>query len=89
MTGNPDPGESTSRTHQSGKRMKTPAAAVGASALLGIVVLGTVPGAGVQAAAPPAGGAGNTTIASTPPSTLPTPVATPTLTATPYGGEGP
>ena len=69
--------------------MKTAAAAVGASAFLGILVVGTVLGAGVQAVAAPAGGAGNTTIVSTPPSTLATSVATPAVTATPYGGEGP
>jgi hypothetical protein len=40
------------------------------------------------AAAPPMGGAGRA-IASTPPSTLATPVATPAVTATPYGGEDP
>jgi len=51
-------------------------------------VLATALGCGAHATAE-GGGKGKTSTVSTAPSTLATSVATPAVTATPYGGEGP
>jgi hypothetical protein len=56
---------------------------------IAMALLATAFGGGAHATAPALGGAGKTSISTTAPSTLPTPVASPTVTATPYGGEGP
>jgi hypothetical protein len=69
--------------HDIGMRMKA-SAAVGAGAILAMVVLGTADGG-----TPWSGGADATSVASTAPSTPATSIAVPTAIAVPYGGEGP
>jgi hypothetical protein len=71
------------------RAMKAPAAALGAAAVVGMVALSTAMSGGAHGATAAPGGAGITGIESTAPLTLATSIAIPTVTATPYGGEGP
>lgn len=88
MTGKLNPARWILQTHRTGNRIKAPTAAAGAGALISMAVLATALGCGAHATAE-GGGKGKTSTVSTAPSTLATSVATPAVTATPYGGEGP
>ena len=89
VTGNANPAAWTLDRHNTGTSMNARTAAAGAGAVIAMVVLATALGGGAHATMPVLGGAGHTSIASTAPLTLATSVATPTVTATPYGSEGP
>ena len=76
--------------HTIGHGVKATACAVGAGVFIAMGALTTAMNGGrAHACAPTPESAGRTTVQSTAPSTLATSIASPTLTATPYGAERP
>jgi hypothetical protein len=76
--------------HRIGQGVKATACAVSAGVFIAMGSLSTaMNGSQAHASAPTPESAGQITVQSTAPSTLATSIASPTLTAAPFGGEGP